>query len=82
MKRPLIKGKDFSKLPLDNENKFKEGSWEAYQKRSGILCVFLKQKRRRMNVWAKKKKISMWTNVIHEKNVCKKIAWKEIVCSK
>jgi hypothetical protein len=50
MKRPLIKGKDFSKLPLDNENKFMVGSWEAYQKRSGILCVFLKQKRRRMNV--------------------------------
>ncbi len=33
-----------SKLPLDKENKLKERSWEAYQKKSGILCVFLGEK--------------------------------------
>jgi hypothetical protein len=30
MKRPLIGGKDFHKLPLNEENKLKEGSWEAF----------------------------------------------------
>jgi hypothetical protein len=30
----------FSNLPLDKMNKLKEGSWEAYQGRSGILCFF------------------------------------------
>ncbi len=34
-----------SKLPLDKANKFKEGSWEAYQKRSGILYVFFEEKK-------------------------------------
>ncbi len=32
------------------ENKFKEGSWEAYQKRNGILCVFPEEKRKRTGV--------------------------------
>jgi hypothetical protein len=50
MKWPFTGGKDFSKLPLDKENKLKDGSWEAYQKRSGILCVFPEEKRRRMSV--------------------------------
>ncbi len=39
----------FSNLPLDKGNKFKEGSWEAYQ--GGGWCVFFfnprKRKRRR-----------------------------------
>jgi hypothetical protein len=30
MKRSLIEGKDFHKLLLDKDNKFKEGSWEAF----------------------------------------------------
>jgi hypothetical protein len=43
MRRPLIGRKDF-KLPLDKENKFKEGSWEVYKKRSGTLCVLAREK--------------------------------------
>jgi hypothetical protein len=49
MRRPLIEGK-ISKLPLDKDNKLKEGSWEAYQRRSGILCVFFGEKRKIMSV--------------------------------
>jgi len=30
MRRPLIGRKDFNKLPLDKENKFKKGSWEIF----------------------------------------------------
>jgi hypothetical protein len=39
-----------SKLPLDKENKLKEGSWEAYKKRSDILCVFFAEKGRKISV--------------------------------
>jgi hypothetical protein len=39
----------FPQLPLDRENKLKEGSWEAWGERSFILCFFL-GKRRKMNV--------------------------------
>jgi hypothetical protein len=39
-----------SKLPLDKENKLREGSWEAYQKKNGILCVFSEEKMSRMSV--------------------------------
>jgi len=39
MRRPLIGGNNF-KLPLNKENKLKEGSWEAFEiKGTCILCV-------------------------------------------
>jgi hypothetical protein len=54
MRRPLIRKKYFHKLPLDKENKFKEGSWEAFGFwKSFILCLKKGRrfkKRRRMNV--------------------------------
>jgi hypothetical protein len=41
MKKPLIGGKDLHKLPLDKENKLKEGSWKAFGFYFKILsCVF------------------------------------------
>jgi len=45
LRRPLIRGKDFHKLPLDKENKFKEGSWEVFSLRKFCL-VFLGRRRK------------------------------------
>jgi hypothetical protein len=40
MRSPLIGGKD-SKLPLDKEDKLKEGSWEVYPKEGvDFVCFF------------------------------------------
>jgi hypothetical protein len=39
MRRPLIRGKDFQ-TSIGKKNKFKKGSWEAYQKGSALLWVF------------------------------------------
>jgi hypothetical protein len=36
----------FPQLPLDKENKLKEGSWEAWEEGNFILCVFLGKKKR------------------------------------
>jgi len=45
LRRPLIGGKDFHKLPLDKENKLKEGSWEVFS--LGKFCfVFLRRRRK------------------------------------
>jgi hypothetical protein len=49
MKRPLIGKKDFQ-TSINKDNKFKEGSWEAYQKREWYLVCFFQGKRRRMSV--------------------------------
>jgi hypothetical protein len=60
-----------SKLSLEKENKLKEGSWEAYKKRSGILCVFSREKMRRMSV--RKKIVFMCERVLFmEKMYAKK----------
>jgi len=40
MRRQLIKGKNFHKLPLDKENKLKEGSWEVIISGRIFSCVF------------------------------------------
>jgi hypothetical protein len=40
----------FLQLPLDKENKFKEGSWKAWVRRIFWYLVFFLGKRRRMNV--------------------------------
>jgi hypothetical protein len=39
----------FPQLPLNKENKFKEGSWEAWVRNFFLSCVFL-GKRRIMSV--------------------------------
>jgi hypothetical protein len=50
MKDEVIGWKErFSSLPLDKENKPKEGSWETWCENSFILCVFI-GKRRKMNM--------------------------------
>ncbi len=58
-----------SKLPLDKENKLKERSWEAYQRRSGILCVF----------WGKKEE----NECVREELVlmCEKVLFMEKMCA-
>ncbi len=64
-----------SKLPLDNENKFKERSWRLTKGEKSILC-WGKKKR---GEWMCEEKISsyLWKGVVHGKNGCKKWTWKE-----
>jgi hypothetical protein len=71
-----------SKLPLDKENKLKEGSWEAYQKKEWTLCVFFWGKKED-NEYVRGELILMCERMLFiKKKVCKQRAWKEVVCNK
>jgi hypothetical protein len=54
----LIGWKDFHKLPLDNENKFREGSWEVFGFLIVLFCFFGRgerlRKRRKINLLCEK----------------------------
>jgi hypothetical protein len=76
-----LKGK-ILKLPLDKGNKFKEGSWEAYQVCG--WCVFFEAQGNKggEGVCEKKKLVLMCEKRLFMGKTCKQRAWKEVVCNK
>jgi len=70
MKRPLIGGEDFEASIRQGEQAQGKGM-KAYQGRRKFLGLG-KGKRKRRNVWKKKKINSYgWKGVVHERDVCK-----------
>ncbi len=65
----MIGWKDFHKLPLDNENKLREGSWEVFGFLRVLFSFFGRGEKLR-----KRRKISL---------LCvKKCSWNKIMCNK
>jgi len=75
------------KLPLDKGNKLKEGSWEVYQ--AGEEWVFFRERledergkgvcqRELIPMCEKKVSYYVWEGVVHERDVWKQRAWKEV----
>ncbi len=58
------------KLPLDKENKLKEGSWKCTKEGEEYLVFWGKEKG---GEWKCEKEISsyVWKGVVHEKDVCR-----------
>jgi hypothetical protein len=62
----------------------KTSSWKGHgrlTKRGVISCVFFSGKKGGECVW-EKINYYVWKKIIHGKKLCKKRAWKEVVCSK
>jgi hypothetical protein len=58
-----------SKPPLDKENKLKERSWEAYQKKGSESCVFFRRKKKE-NECGRGKLVFMCERMLFMKKMC------------